>query len=131
MNYPSVTREKMNRWDDYVYRVVLPVNPETPVVVMHFGVEQLDMGVSGTYDSVDALPDWMKERLAILMMTHEEFPTVEIPTVGRRISSNVFWVFAPSAPKEISYVQTPRIFPQHAPSIDILIIIASNLKLKP
>lgn len=133
MSYPSAMREKLGRWDDYVYRVALPVYPETRVVVMHFGVEQLDTSVSGTYDSADALPDWIKERLAILMMTREDYPTVEIPTVGRRISAQVFWVFGPETPAQaVAYLSSPYpkevVFPEKAPPIDLLYLIMNRLK---
>ena len=132
MSYPSVMREKLNRWDDHVYRVCLPKPPETRVVVMHFGVEKLDEQYCGTYDSADALPMWIQERLAVLMMTPTEFPTVEIPTVGRRISEYVFWVFAPGTPPDVvAYLPVSAaaaIYPAKAPSIDLLHLSLSHLK---
>ena len=86
----------------------------------------------GTYDSADALPMWIQERLAVLMMTPTEFPTVEISTVGRRISEYVFWVFAPETPPEaVAYLPVPgaaAIYPAKAPSIDLLHLICNHMK---
>jgi len=42
----------------------------------------------------DALPDWLKRKLAILMVMPYEPPTKFIPNVGRRIMENVFWVYS-------------------------------------
>lgn len=85
-------------WINYTWRlVILGANGFGPneIHVSSFGTpDVLDKDYSGVY-SPDTLPDWMQERLAVLMMTPVEFPTVEIPTVGRRISGTVFWVYAP------------------------------------
>jgi kynureninase len=85
--------------DSYTYRVAIISEREpnaTPQIsVTCFNLEPVDYNVNGLYDSPDALPRWMQERLAVLMMTKAEYPTEEIPDVGRRITSSVFWVFAP------------------------------------
>lgn len=81
--------------DDYTYRVRI----EGGVIsIMCFGLPTVDSNCEGDYDGVDALPDWVQDRLAILMMTPTTRPTSDIPTVGRRISGNVFWVYAPTTP---------------------------------
>jgi hypothetical protein len=79
--------------DDRIYRVL--IDPETyRVSVVCFGLDALDPRVEGEYDSVDALPAWVQERLAILMLTPAEAPTYEVKSVGRRISEDIFWVFS-------------------------------------
>jgi hypothetical protein len=54
---------------------------------------EVDSVVSGEYDSVDALPLWMQEKVALLMMTPLDKPTSEVEGVGRRIDDNVYWIF--------------------------------------
>lgn len=80
--------------DDKVYRV--SVVPDG-VLVICFGLESIDSGLDGHYDCVDALPNWVQERLAVLMITPSTPPTYEVEGVGRRISSHVYWVFAPES----------------------------------
>lgn len=79
-----------------VYRVYI-YTPERKagVKVMCFGMDAVDCELEGEYDSVDELPDWVKERLAVLMVMPSTPPTVELEGVGRRISASVFWVHAP------------------------------------
>lgn len=47
------------------------------------------------YDTVDDLPDWVQEKLAVLMVIN---PTQtggrEVTGIGRRISELVFWIYA-------------------------------------
>lgn len=43
----------------------------------------------------DELPDWVQKKLAVLMVIDpNDMNTGDIPTVGRRISENTFWVYA-------------------------------------
>jgi hypothetical protein len=77
--------------DDNVYRVY--VSPRTNTVeVLAIGIE-VDSTIEGEYDSVDALPLWMQEKVALLMMTSLDKPTSTVEGVGRRIDANVYWVF--------------------------------------
>jgi len=77
--------------DDNVYRVY--VNPHTNAVEVSCIGMEVDSVVSGEYDSVDALPLWMQEKVALLMMTPLDKPTSEVEGVGRRIDDNVYWIF--------------------------------------
>ena len=78
--------------DDTTYRVRIT---RSGVEVICLGVEKVDAECEGHYDSVDCLPDWMQERLAVLMIMSGKPPTGELKNVGRRISEHVFWVYAP------------------------------------
>jgi hypothetical protein len=78
--------------DDNIYRV--SVFPDG-IDVMCFGLGSIDSDISGHYDRTDDLPNWVKERLAVLMITSGIPPTQEVAGVGRRISSHVYWVYAP------------------------------------
>jgi hypothetical protein len=47
------------------------------------------------YASVDDLPEWVKEKLAVLMVIDpNQLGGREIEDVGRRISQNIFWIYA-------------------------------------
>lgn len=47
------------------------------------------------YESSDELPEWMQNRLSVLMMMSYEPPTKYVDGVGRRIDERVFWVVEP------------------------------------
>ena len=79
--------------DDNIYRVQM--KPDG-IYVVCFGLESIDSCLSGHYDRIDDLPNWVKERLAILNMMSSTPPTNEVEGVGRRISERVYWVFAPN-----------------------------------
>lgn len=79
--------------DDNIYRVSL--FPDG-IDVMCFGLSSIDSNVDGHYDISDDLPEWVKERLAVLMILSSTPPTSEVAGVGRRISSHVYWVYAPT-----------------------------------
>jgi hypothetical protein len=78
--------------DDNIYRV--SIFPDG-IDVMCFGLGSVDSDINGHYDRTDDLPEWVKERLAVLMITSGIPPTQEVAGVGRRISSHVYWVYAP------------------------------------
>ena len=80
--------------DDNVYRVHIDLTTNT-VGVVCIGMEAFDSKLEGSYPSVDALPKWMQERIALLMMVSLDKPTRVIEGVGRRISANIFWVVRP------------------------------------
>lgn len=78
--------------DDNIYRV--SIFPDG-IDIVCFGLSRIDSDISGHYDQVDDLPNWVKERLAVLMITSSTPPTQEVAGIGRRISSHVYWVYAP------------------------------------
>ncbi len=78
--------------DDTIYRI--SIYPDG-VDVLCLGVEKVDSMIDGHYDRPDLLPDWVQERLAILMMMDATPPTTEVGGVGRRISAHVYWVYSP------------------------------------
>jgi hypothetical protein len=76
--------------DDRVYRV--SIFPDG-VDVVCFGLSSIDSKLEGHYDRVDDLPNWVKERLAVLNMMSPKPPTNIVEGIGRRISTNVYWVY--------------------------------------
>lgn len=47
----------------------------------------------GWFNSVDDLPPWAQERLALLMMSRVKVGQV-FEGIGRRISEDIFWIYA-------------------------------------
>jgi hypothetical protein len=78
--------------NDNIYRVG---TYSDGVDIVCFGLASIDSDISGHYDRADDLPEWVKERLALLMITSATPPTQEVVGIGRRISSHVYWVYAP------------------------------------
>ena len=77
-----------------IYRVAL--HPDMPTVeVLSIGAEATDDSSSVIYSSVTALPDWIQERLSVMLMLSATPPTENVPGIGRRISTYVFWMETP------------------------------------
>jgi hypothetical protein len=82
--------------DINIYRVSIQKNGE--VTVMCLGILSVDNGTEGKYSNLNALPDWLREKLAVLMMLDPtpHFGGAEdrgVEEVGRRIDPNTFWVY--------------------------------------
>jgi hypothetical protein len=45
------------------------------------------------YSSVDEMPKWVQDRIAVLMLLDPDKLNQEVENVGRRISKDIFWVF--------------------------------------
>jgi len=74
------------------YRVM--IHPDTNRVdILCFGMEAIDASALGLYDSMIDTPNWVQERIAILMMTNGTPPTEPVEGVGHRIDSNTYWVY--------------------------------------
>jgi len=91
--YMFMLNDSLPTGDDSIYRV--SIFPDG-VDVVCLGLDSIDSCLEGHYDRIDDLPDWVKERLAVLNMIPVVPPTQEVGGVGRRISGHVYWVFAPT-----------------------------------
>jgi hypothetical protein len=81
--------------DDETYRIA--ITKKGMVEVMCFGVSSIDRKLEPKYNAVDDLPNWVKERLAVLSIVDPTPPIPEVQGIGRRISPYVFWVYSPEA----------------------------------
>jgi hypothetical protein len=86
--------------DDNIYRILIV--PDRAVETLCFGVSRVDCALARCYDCVDDLPNWVKERLAVLLLLDGTKPNLEVEGVGRRIGLFVFWVYAPDAMADTS-----------------------------
>ena len=80
--------------DDNAYRIDVQSNGR--VEVLCFGIESIDTELEGYYDSLQDLPKWVQERIALLSMLKHEPPTEEVEGIGRRISVSTYWVYKPN-----------------------------------
>lgn len=46
------------------------------------------------YETIDDLPKWVQDRLAVLMLLDPTKINSEVENVGRRINKNIYWVFS-------------------------------------
>ena len=76
---------------DTMYRVMVD-NGKNCVRVQCIGMYCLDSDVEDTYSGLEKLPQWMQEKVALLMMTSYTPPTTPIEGIGQRIGANKFWV---------------------------------------
>jgi hypothetical protein len=47
----------------------------------------------GIYESIEALPQWVQDRLHVLSTFSSKPPTIDVNGLGRRIEENIFWVY--------------------------------------
>ena len=45
------------------------------------------------YEHLDDLPEWVQNKLAVLMLLDHRVTNEEVRDVGRRISEDIYWVF--------------------------------------
>lgn len=92
------TYEKLKMLTDQpastIYRI--HIEHDNAVDVTCIGLESVDSALEGTYDSLDTLPEWVQERIAVLSMLSATPPTQDIPSVGRRITKRTYWVYKPT-----------------------------------
>jgi hypothetical protein len=86
-----MTGEQIVLDDDKIYR--LKLHEAGWVEVMCFGVSSVDRTLDLSYKCVDDLPEWAKQRLAVLSLLDPTKINNEVEKVGRRINRNVFWIY--------------------------------------
>ena len=78
---------------DPMYRVIIDESKENSIEVQCIGMYCVDSEVVGSYSGVEKLPQWMQEKVALLMMTSCDPPTTPIQGVGQRINEGTFWIY--------------------------------------
>lgn len=74
-----------------VYRLNLGKKPRVAVVCYDL-IENFAPELESDYDSVNDLPIWAQEKLAVLMLLDPKEVNDPIEGVGRRINESVFWI---------------------------------------
>ena len=78
--------------DDTMYRVMVDAGKNC-IRVQCIGMYCVDNTLDGSYSGMEELPQWMQEKVALLMMTSYIPPTIDVKGVGRRINERTFWVY--------------------------------------
>jgi len=86
----SHTEEQL---DDATYRVFIHTDTGH-IDIMCFGMNPVDKGLVGTYESFGDLPVWVQERLSVLSVLPAPPPPNEVTGIGQRIAEHVFWVYS-------------------------------------
>ena len=79
---------------DSVFRVEINLKTDFVEVYCFNEIDCVDKEAEGYYSGLDDLPEWIQNKLAVLMTLDHTPPTAPVEGVGKRISKNVFWVFA-------------------------------------
>ena len=75
-----------------MYRVMVD-SGKNCVRVQCIGMYCVDNTLDGSYSGMEKLPQWMQEKVALLMMTSYIPPTIDVKGVGRRSNERTFWVY--------------------------------------
>ena len=93
----SVAQPEEDMYNNRILRIEIDEENGGHTSVVTFGLsldgDVLDSELEGDYLNPQALPEWVQERLAILMLTPSDAPTEEVAGIGRRMSENIFWVY--------------------------------------
>ena len=79
--------------EDPAYRVIIDESKKKSIKVQCIGMYCVDSMVDGSYSGMEELPQWMQEKVALLMMTPSTPPIQEVTGIGQRISEDTFWVY--------------------------------------
>lgn len=88
----ATTHAMMMLEKEPIYRI--RVNEDTSVDTDCYDLlENFAPELKQRYDSVTSLPEWVQERLSVLMVLDPDKVTGEVTGIGRRINKRVFWVY--------------------------------------
>lgn len=78
----------------------------------HISVQHMGGGKIATYQSFEALPVWMQQRVAVLYGTPGEPPTYPVEGVGRRMSPLTYWLYGgieiDERKEKVKWLKLPR-----------------------
>ena len=79
--------------DGTVFRVDVNLKTNFVEVICFDEANCVDKEAEVYYSRLDDLPEWIQNKLAVLMTIDHTPPTKPVEGVGQRISKNIFWVF--------------------------------------
>jgi hypothetical protein len=75
-----------------IYRI--QINEDNTVETSCYEMlDAFDPELKKYYETLDDLPKWVQDKLAVLMLLDHTKVNQEVENVGRRINQNVYWVF--------------------------------------
>ena len=78
--------------NDVIYRVFIP-NDGKDIKVSCIGMECVDSTIQGVYSDLDALPELLKERIAVLSILKPDIDVSEVVGIGKRLDEQTYWVY--------------------------------------
>lgn len=78
--------------NDVIYRVFIP-NDGKDIKVSCIGIKCVDSTIDGVYSDYYALPELLKERIAVLSILKPDIDVNEVADVGKRINEQTYWVY--------------------------------------
>jgi len=76
-----------------IYRI--QINDDNTVETTCYEMlDAFDPELKKYYETLDDLPNWVQDKLAVLMLLDHTKVNEEVKGVGRRISKDVYWVFS-------------------------------------
>ena len=74
------------------YRIEFDDKERAHVECLNYALD-IDPLQEGVYESIDALPKWVRDRIHVLNPFSSKPPTIDVEGLGRRIEENIFWVY--------------------------------------
>ena len=78
--------------NDVIYRVFIPDDGKD-IKVSCIGIKCVDSTIDGVYSDYYALPELLKERIAVLSILKPDIDVSEVADVGKRINEQTYWVY--------------------------------------
>ena len=78
--------------NDVIYRVFIPDGGKD-IKVSCIGIKCVDSTIDGVYSDYYALPELLKERIAVLSILKPDIDVNEVADVGKRINEQTYWVY--------------------------------------
>ena len=81
-------------YEDYIWRI--QVQPEGHITMSYIGYCPIDTPRIASYSSLEKLPEWIKDRIAVLNMMPPNPTDSIVFGVGRRVNEETWWVVEPA-----------------------------------
>lgn len=75
-----------------IYRIAIHEDMTVHVLCYDL-IDNFAPELKNSYETLDDLPKWAQDKVAVLMLLDHTKQNEEVENVGRRISENIFWVF--------------------------------------
>ncbi len=86
--YHSITATRAPLW----LRVLIGYGGKSHVYVLDLTARGTKRPHEHSYETIEAMPVWLQEKIAVLSMMEQEGPEHDIAGVGFRAADNVYWV---------------------------------------
>ena len=93
----SAPEEEINRYvammkDHPTYRIKIHEDSSVETTCYDL-LDNFSPELDNHYEHLDSLPEWVQNKLAVLMLLDHRVNNEEVKDVGRRISEDIYWVF--------------------------------------